>query len=516
MGRRVVVIGGSAAGMSAASVAKRGDPDLVVTVLERTGAISYSACGIPYRLGGEVETPMEELVALTPEEALSQKGVDVRVHTEATGVDMKRREVAWKELDSGETGKEAFDELVLAMGTRTREVVPLAPRQGVFPLRTLDDGVALERWLQERAPRKAVVIGAGFIGIEAAEALTARGVPVALVNRRKHVLPSMLDESMAAPVVAALKEAKVRFVAGAHATGWKDEAGGVHALEEPEKEEATGVGATRPGTGGKHKQAPAKRKATKKSAKKGSSERHSGAQKNAEGDAARVSAVLVGGKELPADVVIVAAGVRPASELAVQAGCTVREDGAVVVDPLMRTGVEGVWACGDCVTFPHQITGKGVLLPLALHANRSGRIAGQNMAGGEARFPGVLGTAITRFKGLEIACTGFTESAATRAGFDVVTGQARVATRAEYMPGAGEATVRMIAERTTGRLLGVQMVGPAGTALRIDAAAALVWKEATLEETEAMDFAYNPPFSPVWDPLAIAARVTEKNRAPGL
>lgn len=496
MSKRVVVIGGSAAGMTAASVAKRRDPDLVVTVFEQGGAISYSACSMPYRLGGQIETPMEDLVVVTPEEARSGKGLDVRMRTRVTRVDADRKQVHWEDLEDKETGTQEYDELVLAVGARAREAVPVVPECGVFALRSLDDGVALEAWLKRYEPKKAVIVGAGFIGVEVAEAFLQRGMEVTLANRSRHVLGSMLDEGMAETVARRLEESGVRFLTMRRATGWEGRDGVVHQVERVQVE-GSPEGAEERGTDS------GVEKAVKKTA-----------ESSEEGAQGRVKSVLLEGEPVEADVVVVAAGVRPDSFLAQQVGCEVRQDGSVVVDRRMRTSVEGVWACGDCVAFPHRLHDDPVFLPLALHANRSGRIVGANLTGGAADFPGVLGTAITRFLDLEVASTGITKKMAGRLGLDVVVADVDSMTQAGYMPGEHKVRVRVVAQLSTGRLLGVQMVGAAGTALRIDAAAAMIWKGATLEEVESMDLAYNPPFSPVWDPLLIAARVTEKKRVP--
>lgn len=560
MSRRIVVVGGSAAGMSAASVAKRRDPELVVTVFERSGAISYSACGIPYRLGGEVKRPMEDLVVVTPEDALT-KGLDVRLKTEVVQVDVQGRTVHWREVESGEKGSESFDEVVFATGSRPRASIPASPEAGVFPLQTLDDGVRLENWLEQRSPDRVVVVGAGFIGVEIAEALVARGLKVTMVNGSLHYLRNMLDGPLGEQVAKRMEQAGVELVTGLRASGWVSHDGKVHGVDPSTRgpEENASGGSPSPGEPKQTNEGDPKavRKATKQSGRKSAYKRvkkepsdapetgtkapkksavkHGGGAKGkkassraakkaaaAQADPSNeapvlkkeVQAVLVGEQRIPADMVVLATGVRADSRLAKKAGCRVRADGTVKVDAGMRTGVEGVWACGDLVAFEHRVTKKPVFLPLALHANRSGRIVGENLAGGHESFPGVLGTAITRFQDLEVASTGLTGHAAQEAGLDVVVGDTKAMNRAGYMPGAGEIQVRMVAERATGRLVGVQMVGPPGTAMRIDTAAALIWKGASLEEVEAMDLAYNPPFSPVWDPLAIAARLLEKERAP--
>jgi NADPH-dependent 2,4-dienoyl-CoA reductase/sulfur reductase-like enzyme len=497
--------------MSAASVAKRRDRDLVVTVFEQGSSISYSACSMPYRLGGMIDHPMRELVVLTPEDA-RKRGLDVRTRTRVTGVDAKKKQVHWVEVDSHEEGVESYDELVIATGAVPREAVPVAPSGGVFSLRSLDDGVELEAWLSRQGVERAVVVGAGFIGVELCEAFLARGLEVTLVNRSRHVLRSMLDEPLGHLVADRLEASGVRLVTGSTVSGWVSDDGTVHQVKEAETQKSPEGPALKAGT--KQRRVRDGLQAAGELDRPVSRKGLSSQDPKAHPDASPVKQVLIDGKPTATDVVVVATGVQPDPRLAVQAGCRLHQDGSVWVDDSMRTSVKGVWACGDVVSFTHRVTGAPMFLPLALHANRSGRVVGTNLSGGDARFPGVLATAITRFQELEVASTGLTQTMAERHGIEVVVSDVDSETRAGYMPGEHPVRVRMVAELASGRLLGVQMVGAAGTALRIDAAAAMVWMEATLEQVEAMDLAYNPPFSPVWDPLAIAARITEKRRAP--
>lgn len=448
--RTLAVVGGSAAGMSAASVAKRRDPELEVVVFERGGHISYSACGMPYRIAGEVQRPMASMVALTPDEAKEDKGVEARIRTEVTGIDHDERTLTWRDMEGGGTGSLDYDTLCLATGSAPTPAIPLDPDKGVFALHHLDDGITVDRWLEAHAPEHVAIVGGGFVGIEMAEACTMLDIQTCLVNKDRHVLKRLLDADMAEHVAERMEDKGITLVNGAYADGWS----------------------------GKD----------------------------------RIEKVTAGDKTVEADMAIVATGTRPATKLAEAVGCRIGDEGGVIVDDGMRTGIEDVWACGDLVEIPHRITGTRTPIPLALHSNRSGRIAGENIAGADERFPGVIGTSVTRFHDLEIASTGLTEAQAQKHGFDVVCGSTKAATTAGYMPDPGTAHVKMMLERKTGRILGVQMVGGRGTALRIDAAAALIWQEATAETAEAVDFAYNPPFGPVWDPIAITARVAEKER----
>lgn len=448
---RIVVIGGDAAGMSAASqalrTAKALGRTLDVVVLERGPWASYSACGIPYWVGGDVETP-DDLIARTPAEHRAN-GIDLRMGTEATEIDLGARVVHARENATGVTERLSFDQLVVAMGAvPIRPDLPGSQADGIHGLQTLADGAALlDTLLSSRSPRRAVVVGAGYIGIEVAEACHRRGLDTTVVDMAPQPMTT-LDPDMGTLVRTAM--------------------------------ECTGI-ALRTDTAVE------------------------GFEVGSDG---WVTGVVTPDDTIPADVVVLGIGVRPNTRLAVEAGLPVGASGGLRVDRRQAViGRDGVWAAGDCVESFHRVSEGHVHIALGTHANKQGRVLGTNVAGGYDTFPGVVGTAITKVCDLEIARTGLGEGEAARAGFDAVVGGVESTTTSGYMPGASRMTVKVVAERSSGRMLGAQIVGEGpGSAKRIDACALAVWNEMSAHELTMSDLAYAPPFSPVWDPVQIAAR----------
>ena len=445
MTQRLVVIGGDAAGGSAASQAKKRRSDLDVVMFERGRATSYSACGIPYWIGGAVASE-QALVARTPDQHRAA-GIDVRMHTEVVGIDLDRRTVRWRELDGGREGDEPFDDLVYATGSvPMRPPVPGIDAAGVYGVQVLDDGVALRAELDSGRVQRVVVVGGGYIGLELAEACRIRGFDVTVVD-------------LSATPVGTFDPDIGEFIADAV------RGEGIHLVL------SDGVAAVEVGADG------------------------------------RVCAVVTAsGRELPADLVVLGLGVRPDVRLAKEAGIPLGTSGGVAVDTRQRTQVEGVWAAGDCVESLHRLSGQRMVVALGTHANKQGRVAGINIGGGYATFPGVIGTAITKICDTEAARTGLSSREAERAGYSFVTAVVDSTTRAGYFPGSRPIRVKMIAERRSGRLLGAQIVGKQASAKRIDALAICIWNEMSVDEILSLDLSYAPPFSPVWDPVLIAAR----------
>lgn len=445
---KLVVIGGDAAGMSAASQARKrlGEHDLSIVVFERGHFTSYSACGIPYWIGGSV-SEQEALIARSPE-AHRKNGIDVRMRHEVVGIDLDRREVIAHDLAVGGEARESFDHLVYATGA-----VPVTPEwarvrgEGVFGVQTLDDGAAIHAWLdREPQPRRAVVIGSGYVGVEMAEAMVQRGLDVTMLEKSSYPMGKTIDPDIGALVGTAIREQGIKIRTDTPVEGLETEAG-------------------------------------------------------------RVRAVVTPGGSLPADIVVLGLGVRPNTALAEKAGLPLGKTGGVITDLRMRVpGTDRVWAAGDCVESRHRITGQPIHVPLGTHANKQGRVAGINIGGGYATFPGVIGTAATKVCDLEVARTGLTEREADHAGYAYVTASVESTSRAGYYPGAATMTVKLIAERRTGVLLGAQILGRIEAAKRIDALAVAVWNHMTVEEMTGLDLSYAPPFAPVWDPVLIAAR----------
>ncbi|MGW2488890.1 FAD-dependent oxidoreductase [Streptomyces sp. NPDC001606] len=444
---RLVVIGGDAAGMSAASQARRmKDPgELEIVAFERGHFTSYSACGIPYWVGGDV-AERDDLIARTPEEHRA-RGIDLRLRTEVVEIDIPGQRVRARDVDSGAESWTSYDKLVLATSARpVRPDLPGADAAGVHGVQTLDDGQALLDTLTRARGRRAVVVGAGYIGVEMAEALLHRGFEVTVVNRGREPM-STLDPDMGRLVHRAMEGLGIAMANDAEVTKILTDAdGGVRAV------------------------------ATREA-------------------------------EYPADVVVLGIGVRPQTGLAEAAGLPLGAHGGLLTDLAMRVrGHENIWAGGDCVEVLNLVSGQEQYVPLGTHANKHGQVIGTNAGGGYATFPGVVGTAVSKVCDLEIARTGLREKDARRVGLAYETVTIESTSRAGYYPGASPMTVKMLAERRTGRLLGVQIVGREGAAKRVDIAAVALTARLTVEEMTALDLGYAPPFSPVWDPVLVAAR----------
>jgi NADPH-dependent 2,4-dienoyl-CoA reductase/sulfur reductase-like enzyme len=433
--------------MSAASQARRlrGPDEMEIVAFERGHFTSFSACGIPYWVSGDVGD-RDRLIARTPEEHRA-RDIDLRMRTEVTEIDLAAGRVRARDVDSGVESWTSYDKLVIATGARPiRPDMPGADAPGVHGVQTLDDGEALLGTLARARGRRAVVVGAGYIGVEMAEALIKRGYEVTVVNRGREPM-STLDADMG------------RLV----------------------REAMVGLGITMVG----------EREVTKVLT----------------GEDGRVRAVATEDAEYPADVVVLGIGVRPETGLARAAGLPLGPHGGLLTDRAMRVrGHENIWAGGDCVEVLDLVSGQQRHVPLGTHANKHGQVIGTNAGGGYATFPGVVGTAVSKVCDLEIARTGLRERDARRVGLQFETVVVESTSRAGYYPGASPMTVKMLAERRTGRLLGVQIVGREGAAKRVDIAAVALTAGMTVEQMTALDLGYAPPFSPVWDPVLVAAR----------
>ncbi|EGX59721.1 flavoprotein oxidoreductase [Streptomyces zinciresistens K42] len=447
MRERLVVIGADAAGMSAASQARRlrGAGELEIVAFERGNFTSFSACGIPYWVGGEVED-RDLLIARTAEEHRA-RDIDLRMRTEVVEIDVAGGRVRAREADSGAEYWTSYDKLVIATGARPiRPGLPGMDAPGVHGVQTLDDGQALIDALARARGRRAVVVGAGYIGVEMAEAMIHRGYEVTVVNRGSEPM-STLDADMGRLVHEAMEGLGITMVDDAEVTAIRT------------------------------------------------------------GEDGRARAVATKDAEYPADVVILGIGVRPETGLARAAGLPLGGHGGLLTDLAMRVRGHGnIWAGGDCVEVLDLVSGQERHIPLGTHANKHGQVIGTNVGGGYATFPGVVGTAVSKVCDLEIARTGLREKDARRAGLEYVTATIESTSRAGYYPGATPMTVKMLAERRTGRLLGVQIVGREGAGKRVDIAAVALTAGMTVEQMTALDLGYAPPFSPVWDPVLVAAR----------
>ena len=446
---RVVIVGADAAGMSAAHqalrTATRTGRELAITVLDRGTHTSYSACGIPYWMAGDVDSG-DDLVARTADQH-REAGIDLRMGTEVVAADLDARTVTTADGEAID-----FDELVIATGAPA--TVPdwaLRPDgttyDGVGPVKTLDDGAAwVERLAEAGAGARVVVVGAGYVGVEVVEAALRRGCAVTVLTRGRGM--SMLEDEMSERVNIALCDAGAEVVLGAEVTGL-----------------------------------------------------------DTDGD--RVTGVRWDGGSREADLVVVAIGVRPATAFLQGSSLDLTEAGALRPDPHGRVA-EHVWAAGDCCEVRRRIDDAWVFRPLGTHATKHGRALGDSLAGGTLSFDGMVDTSITRFAlgdtYLEIARTGLSLAEAEAAGHDPLALLTEGTTASGYMPEAEPIALWVMADRATRRLLGVQIVGGHGAGKRIDAAAAVLWADGTVDDLAWMDLAYAPPFSTAWEILQVAAR----------
>ncbi|MDX9829739.1 MAG: FAD-dependent oxidoreductase [Anaerolineae bacterium] len=447
MAERLVVIGGVAAGMSAAAKAKRTRRDLEVVVYEKGGHISYAACGLPYFLAGDVPH-IEELIVRTPEQ-MARQGVEVKVHHEVTSIDPGARTVWVHDLERDRAFEQPYDRLVIATGARPScPPLPGCELGGIFGLRSLESGLAIQRYLREEKPKSAVIVGGGYIGVEMAETLRRLGLEVTILVRSGKVLRATLDDDMRELVHAELSRHGVEIAEGP-AVGF-------------------------------------------------------------EGDD-DVESVQAVGEEYACDTVILGLGAEPNVGLARAAGVALGPTGAIATDDQMCTNLPGVYAAGDCAEALHLVTGRPAWVPLGSTANKQGRVAGSNAAGKPATFGGILGTMIVRCFDLAVGFTGLTSLEARAAGYDVQEFKIQASDLSHYFPGAAEAHVKLVVDGGSGRLLGGQLVGPHRAIKRIDVLATALYNRMTVPQIQELDLGYAPPFAPVWDPVLVAANVAAKD-----
>ena len=439
MARRLAVVGGNPAGMGAATQAHRLDGSLEIVAFEKGDWTSYSACGIPYVVGGMVED-LDDLVVRTPQEHRDQSLIDVRTRHEVMAIDLDGRRLEVRDHAHSRTIQVPFDELMLGLGARPiRPDLPGIDLPAVHGVQTLEDASSLLYAARTSECRNVVVVGGGYIGLELAEAFVARGARVTVVEAASQVMGT-LDADMAAPVESAMRGIGIDVRVGVPVTGFADRI--VQTEDGP----------------------------------------------------------------ILADLVVLGLGVMPNSELAGDAGIDLGVKNAIKVDRRQRASAEGVWAAGDCVESFHLVSRQPVHVALGTLANRQARVAGINLGGGYATFPGVLGTAITRVCSTEIGRTGLTEKEARGAGFEFVTSAIDSTSASRYLPDATPVRVKLLAEKGTGRVIGAQIVGGQGAAKRVDVVATAITAGLDVQQLLDVDMGYAPPMSPLWDPVAVAAR----------
>jgi NADPH-dependent 2,4-dienoyl-CoA reductase/sulfur reductase-like enzyme len=441
---KLVIIGGDAAGMTAATKVRREAPLREIIVFERSPHTSYSACGIPYFIAGMFSEP-DKLVVRSPEVFKEKHRIDARILQEVVEADFAGKRVRVKNLRDQSMYWEPYDQLLIATGA-----IPVCPElpgsgvNGIFGLSTLASGIRVNDFIRERKPQKTIIVGGGYIGLEMAEALVTRGLEVTLVDSSQQVMGT-LDPDMGALVSEALREVGVTLY-----------------LEE--KLVAF------------------------------------------ENDGKTVTGIQTNKRHLPANLVILGMGSKPNTSLAGSAGIELGVKGAIRVNEFMQTNVDQVWAAGDCAESFHLVSKTQVHIALGTIANKQGLVAGTNISGGRLAFPGVVGTAVSKICKYEVARTGLLEKELRQLGIEYDTATIEGKTRAGYFPDAGIITVKLLAEKSTRRLLGAQIVGVEGAAKRIDVMATAITNGLTVQNIIDLDLSYAPPFSGVWDPVQVAAR----------
>ena len=458
MSKKIVIVGGVAAGPKAACRLKRLQPDWDVTVIDQDSLISYGGCGIPYYVCGDVSDEKElrstSFHMLRDEKFFDQaKGVTVLIKTRVTGIDRKEKAVVVQNLDSGEESWISYDKLLLATGAKPVDLpIPGVDLDGVFSIANLHKAIEIKKRIAQGKVAKAVVVGGGAIGIEMAEAFTDLwGVETTLVEYMPQLLPKIVDWQFAAMLKTHLEEKKVQVITGEAATEIIGDANG------------------------------------------------------------KVTAVKTGSGEIEADIVIMAVGVRPRSDLARDAGLHVAPWGGIKVNNRLQTTDPDIYAAGDCIATNHLVTGKDAFAPFGSLANREGRIAADNMAGGVSIFPGVVGSYVMKAFDRCIAATGISYETAVAEGFDADYSLTAPADRAHFFPGEAIAVYQLVFDRKSRRVLGLQGFGMMNDSIsaRIDTAAALIAKGGTIEDFMTVEMAYSPPFSSAIDSINAAAYVAD-------
>ncbi len=449
--RRIIIVGGVAAGTKAAARARRLDGEAEIILLEKGDLISYAGCALPYYIEGVI-ADASELVVTEPEEFAELRNVDVRTHTEALSIDRTGKALTVR-TPSGATQEILYDYLVLTTGgTPVAPPLPGLDLEGVYRLKGPGDAMRIREELDAGRVERAVIVGGGLIGMEMAEALTVRGVKVAVVEMLDRVLAPFLDPEMAALVHAHLKEHGVELHLGERALRFEGDAGG------------------------------------------------------------HVRRVVTAQGELAADLVLLAIGIRPNVDLAREAGLIIGASGAIAVDNHLRTSDPAIYAGGDCVENVNLVTGRRMYSPLGSTANKHGRVIGTNVAGGEETFPGVLGTMVAKVFDYTVGATGLSEARAKEAGYSLLTALVPALDRAHNYPTRQDIIVKMVADAGDSRLLGLQGVGAGEVSKRIDVAATALTLRATVDQVANLDLGYAPPFAPAVDPIHHVANVIRNKR----
>ena len=436
---KVIIIGGVAAGATAAARIRRLDEKAEIKVFERTGYISYANCGLPYYIGDVITDPAQ-LTLQTPESFLTRFRIDMKVHHEVTAIHPDSKTVSVRNLETGDEFTEAYDKLILAPGAKPAQ--PKLPGIGIdrlFTLRTVEDTFRIREYIRENRPESAVLAGGGFISLELAENLTELGMDVTIVQRPMQLM-NPFDPEMAAFIHSQLRRHGVKLALGYTVEGFEESGEGVDVL-------------------------------------------------------------LKDAKPLHADMVIMAIGVTPDTHLAEEAGLELGIRGSIVVNDRMETSVPDIYAAGDAVQVRHFVTGQDAVISLAGPANRQGRIIADNICGGDSRYTGSQGSSVIRIFEMTAAVTGINETGAKNAGIDADSVILSPMNHAGYYPGGSLMTIKAVFEKETYRLLGAQIIGYEGVDKRIDVIATAIRSGMKATELKDLDLAYAPPYSSAKDPV---------------
>lgn len=444
---KVIIVGGVAGGATAAARIRRLDEQAEILVFERSGYISYANCGLPYYIGGVIENP-QQLTLQTPESFFSRFRVHMKVHHEVTAIHPERKTVSVKNLESGEVFEESYDKLLLSPGAKPTQ--PRLPGVGIdklFTLRTVEDTFRIKEYINQNHPKSAVLAGGGFISLELAENLRELGMDVTIVQRPKQLM-NPFDSDMASFIHSEMRRHGIKLALGHTVEGFVEKGDGVEVLlkEEP---------------------------------------------------------------SLCADMVVLAIGVTPDTYLAGEAGLELGIKGSILVNDRMETSIPDIYAVGDAVQVKHYVTGQEALISLAGPANRQGRIAADNICGGDSRYPGSQGSSVIKVFDMTAASTGLNETNAKKAGLDVDKVILSPMSHAGYYPGGRLMTMKVVFEKETYRLLGAQIVGYEGVDKRIDVLATAIHTGMKATELKDLDLAYAPPYSSAKDPVNMAGFIVD-------
>ncbi len=448
MAKNVVVIGGVAAGMSAASQAKKRKSSLNVVVLEKSEFISYGSCGLPYYIMDLIKKHTD-LIALTKDEFRNERNIDVLTKVEAVKIAPTEKKVYAIDYNKNKDVVFPYDYLVVATGASPiKPPIPGIDNPTIFQIRRLDDGIAVKGYIKSYPVKRTAIIGAGYIGMEMAEALKGLGFEVILIEKLPNILGTM-DDEITSVVEKTLESNGVKLLKSTEVKSFDKKDNGMTRID------------TNNGS-------------------------------------------------FDVNMVILAMGVKPNSAIAKTAGITTGAHDAILVNEKMETNIPHIYSAGDCAVARHIILKKDLYIPMGTTANKQGKIAGANIAGADEIFKGVAGTAVVKIFDLEVAKTGLTEKEAVANGFNAVSSVITSRTKAHYYPGSTSITIKLVMDKKKGRLLGAQMVGGEGVAKRIDIVVAGLYRNMTVDELSRLDLSYAPSFAPVWDPLLVAANSAVK------